>query len=113
YNKTWLPPILPNILWVSGYILKKLNDLIKKVTRGLLGLDTTYFDFNEALKYKKWRSLLYDTLLNQESLVYKLGYLKYEPIKNIVIEHLKGKRNHGGKLAYMMSLELILREIFK
>ena len=113
YNKTWLPPVFPSTLWRTGYILKKLNDLIRKVTRSLLGLDATYFDFNEALRYKKWRSLLYDILLNQESLIYKLGYLKYEPIKKLVIEHLKSKQNHGEKLAHIISLELVLREIYK
>jgi hypothetical protein len=92
---------------------ERLNNPIRKVTRGLLGLDKIYFNFNETLKYKKWRSLLYDTLLNQESLVYKLGYLKYESVKNMVIEHLSGKRYHGEKLAYMISLELVLREIAK
>ena len=56
---------------------------------------------------------MYETILNHESLIYKFGYLKYEPIKVMVIEHLSRKRNHGEKLGYIMSLELVLREISK
>jgi len=51
------------------------------------------------------------TLLNQESLIYKFGYLRYESIKNMVIEHLNGNRKHGEKIAYIMALELVLGEI--
>jgi len=28
--------------------------------------------------------------------------LRYEPIKNMAIEHLKGERDYGEKLAYIM-----------
>jgi len=70
YNKTWLPPIFPSALWKAGYILKKLNVLISEVTKGLVGLEVTYFDINEALRCRNWRKLLYETLLNRESLIY-------------------------------------------
>lgn len=113
YKSTWIPPLLPSTLWKIGYALQKLNDLIRKLTRDRLGLETTYFDFSKALKCRKWRKLLYETALNQESLIYKLGYLKYDLVRNMVIEHLRGKRNHGEKLAYVMTLELTLREISK
>jgi len=113
YNHTWLPPVFPLALWPTGRILISLNNLVRRITKGRLGLETTYFDFGKALKQENWRSLLYETLLNRESLVYKLGYLKYEPMKDMVIEHLSRKRNHGEKIAYAMSLEFILREISK
>jgi len=113
YNHTWLPPAVPCVLWRLGYIFIKLNNFIRKITKGRLGLETTYFDFNEALRQKEWKSLLYNTLLNKESLIYKLGYIRCEPIKSMVLEHLKGEQNHGEKIAYIMSLELTLREIAK
>jgi hypothetical protein len=113
YNHTWLPPVFPLALWSAGRILISLNNLVRRITKGHLGLETTYFDFGKALKQENWKSLLYETLLNRESLIYKLGYLKYEPMKGMVIEHLSGKRNHGEKIAYAMSLELTLREIAK
>jgi len=113
YNKTWLPPILPTGLWKVGFVFKKINNFIKRISNGRLGLDITYFDFDEALRLKAWRALLYETLLDRKALVYKFGYLKYKPVRNIVVEHLSRKKTHGEKLAYMISLELILREIVK
>jgi len=106
-------PIFSSALWKTGYILKKLNVLVSEVTKGLVGLEVTYFDINEALRCRNLRKLLYETLLNRESLIYKLGYLKYNSIKNMVINHLHKSKDYGEKLAYIVSLELTLREIFK
>jgi hypothetical protein len=113
YNRVWLPPIFPCFLWRFGRILITYNNLIRKITKYRLGLETTYFDFSKALRQRNMRKLLYNTLLNQESLIYKFGYLRYESIKNMVIEHLSGKTNHGEKIAYIMALELVLGEISK
>jgi asparagine synthetase B (glutamine-hydrolysing) len=111
YKSTWIPPLFPLMLWKAGYILQALNNLIRKLTKDRLGLEMTYFDFDKALRCSNWRKLLYETILNPKSLIYKLGYLRYSPVKNMVIEHLYGKRNNGEKLAYIMTLELTLREI--
>ena len=80
YNRTWLPPLLPTSLWKVGFVFKKINNFIKRISKGRLGLDITYFDFDEALRLKAWRALLYETLLNRNALVYKFGYLKYESV---------------------------------
>jgi asparagine synthetase B (glutamine-hydrolysing) len=92
YKLTWIPPLIPERLWKAGYALQKLNNLIRKLTKDRLGLETTYFDFSEALKYKKWRRLLYETVFNRESLIYKLGYLNYDLVKNMGNEHLRGNK---------------------
>ena len=113
YQTTWIPPIFPIIMWKSGYIFKKLNNFIRKVTKGRIGLETTYFDFNEALRTKKWRKLLYETILNKDSLIYTLGYLKYEHVKNMTVKHLRGEQNNGEKIGYILTIEFLLREILK
>jgi hypothetical protein len=114
YKSTWTPPLLPSALWKSGLIIQRINNFVRMLTGNRVGLETTYFDFNEALRQKNWRKLLYEILLlKQESLIYKLGYLRYDPVKNIVIQHLRRKQNNGEKIAYLLSLELTLREIFK
>jgi len=113
YKSTWVPPLLPPMLWKTGFVIQRMNDLVKKLTNDRIGLEKTYFDFNEALRQKNWRKLLYGTLLDRKSLIYKLGYLEYDPVKNMVIEHLYRKQNNGEKIAYLLTLELTLREIFK
>jgi hypothetical protein len=113
YKSTWIPPIFPTFLWSAGYILQRLNNIIVKITKGRVGFELTYFDFDDALRRGKWNELLVKTLLNKNSLIYVLDILRYDTVKNFVVEHMYGKRNHGEKLAYIMSLELILREIYK
>ena len=113
YQSPWIPPIFPLFMWKTGYIFKKLNNFVREITKGRIGLETTYFDFNEALRTKKWRELLYDTLLNSNSLIYSLGYLKYDAIKDMLIKHLRGVQTYGEKIGYILSIELFLREISK
>jgi len=92
---------------------KKLNSFVRKITNDRIGLETTYFDFDEALRTKKWRELLYYTLLNRNSLIYRLGYLNYYAVKDMLIKHLRGEQRYGEKLGYILSIELFLREISK
>ena len=113
YQSTWIPPIFPLFMWKTGYIFKKLNNFVREITKGRIGLETIYFDFNEALRTKKWRELLYDTLLNSNSLIYSLGYLKYDAIKDILTKHLRGEKNSGEKIGYILTLEMVLREILR
>jgi hypothetical protein len=113
YQSTWIPPIFPLFMWKTGYIFKKLNNFVREITKGRIGLETIYFDFNEALRTKKWRELLYDTLLNNNSLIYSLGYLKYDAIKDILTKHLRGEKNSGEKFGYILTLEMVLREILR
>jgi hypothetical protein len=113
YQSTWIPPIFPIFMWKIGYIFKKLNSFVRKITNDRIGLKTTYFDFNYALRTKKWRELLYYTLLNRNSLIYRLGYLNYYAVKDMLIKHLRGEQQYGEKLGYILSIELFLREVSK
>ena len=114
YNHTWVPPILPIILWKAGTVFRLVYDFIRKATKGHVRIvDTTYLDFDEALRYKGWKKLLRELLLERGSLIYKFGYLNYEAVKNMVVKHLSGRVHLGEKLGYIMTLELILREIAK
>jgi hypothetical protein len=75
HSRTWPSSVFPSVLWPAGRILIRLNDFVERITKGRLGLETTYFDFSEALRQKNWRSLLNDTLPNRESLIYKLSLI--------------------------------------
>jgi asparagine synthetase B (glutamine-hydrolysing) len=52
YKSTWVPPLLPPMLWKTGFIIQRMNDLVKKLTNDRIGLEKTYFDFNRALRQK-------------------------------------------------------------
>lgn len=112
YQKTYLPPILPVMLWNLGFVLKKINNVLWKISRGKLGFEPTYFDFNKALRSSlKWRKLLEETLLQERSLIYTLGCIDRSYVHKLVIEHLSGKNNNGEKLGLLITLEIILRYI--
>jgi len=108
YQKTLIPPILPHKLWRLGSLLLILN----RIAKGKL-IKHTYFDFDEILRTSKnWRKLVTETLLNDESLAYKRGYLNKEFVERLVNAHYSGK-NYGEKLALLITFELFLRVFFQ
>jgi len=108
YQKTLIPPIFPHILWRLGYLLLILN----RIAKGKL-IKHTYFNFDEILhNSNNWKKLVMETLLNDESLAYKLGYLKKDFVKKLVKAHYSGK-NYGEKLAFLITFELFLRVFFQ
>lgn len=110
YQKTLLPPFIPQKLWVPTGLIKRAINVLKKFG---LKFEHEYFDFNEALrKCPSWRELIANTLFNEESLIYKQGYLNKDKIEELVNEHINGK-NYGEKLAFLMTTELILRLFLK
>ncbi|MCS7374776.1 MAG: hypothetical protein NDF56_07345 [archaeon GB-1845-036] len=112
YQKTLLPPIIPTSLWRFSFIIHLLMKIIRKISKGRIGYAHTYFDFNNLLRYSKpWKKLLKETLLREDSLIYKRGYLNRNYVVKLVKEHINGK-NNGEKLAFLISLELVLKLFF-
>jgi len=112
YQKTLIPPIIPHPLWAFSYVLLYASKILRKVSKGRLSYEHTYFNFDEVLrKCPSWRSLIKDLLLNENSLIYKWGLLNKNYCTELVKEHFGGK-NYGEKLAFLMTLELILRIFF-
>jgi len=107
YQKTLIPPIFPHWLWRLGYLPLILNRIIK----GRL-VKHTYFDFNEILRTSShWKKLIRETLLNNKSLAYELGYINKEFVEKLVRAHYSGK-DFGEKLAFLITFELLLRVFF-
>jgi asparagine synthase (glutamine-hydrolysing) len=108
YQKTLIPPIFPHMLWRLTSLLLMLN----RIAKGKLAKHT-FFDFDEILRTSNnWRKLVTETLLNDESLAYKRGYLNKEFVKRLVSVHYSGK-NCGEKLAFLITFELFLRIFFQ
>jgi len=85
---------------------------MRKLSQGRVALFVSYFDFDKVLREsKEWKEILWDLLVQEDALVYKLGYLNRRFVLKIIRDHLKGKRN-GLKLAYLMTLEIFLRLFF-
>jgi len=113
YANTLVPPILPHKLWrpVYGFFLI-IDKIMRKLSQGRVALFVSYFDFDKVLREsKEWREILWDLLVREDALVYKLEYLNRQCVLKIIRDHLKGERN-GLKLAYLMTLEIFLRTFF-
>lgn len=107
YQKTLIPPIFPHMLWQLGHLLLILN----KIAKGKL-VKHTYLNFDEILRTSNnWKKLVAETLLNSESLAYKLGYLNKDFVEKLVKAHYSGK-NYGEKIAFLITFELLLRVFF-
>jgi hypothetical protein len=107
YQKTLVPPIFPHMLWRLGYLLLILNRIVK----GKL-VKHKYFDFDKILcTSNNWKKLIRETLLNGESLAYRLGYFNKDFIKKL-IEAQYSEKNYDEKLAFLITFKLLLR-IFK
>jgi len=108
YQRTLIPAIFPRPLWRLGSLLLILN----KIVKGKL-FKHHYFDFDEILRtLNNWKKLIGETLLNNESLVYKLGYLNKDFVEKLVKAHYSGE-NYGEKLAFLITFELFLRIFFQ
>jgi hypothetical protein len=68
YKSTWVPPLLPSMLWKTGFIIQRMNDLVRKLTNRRIGLEKTYFDFNEALRQKTGENFYMGLFLIEKAL---------------------------------------------
>jgi len=112
YQKTLLPPIIPTSLWCFSHIIHLLMKFLQKISKGRIGYSHTYFDFNNIIRYSKpWKKLVEDALLNEISEIYKRNLINKDYVNEIVRDHMNGK-NNGEKIAFLISLELVLRLFF-
>ena len=113
YQKTHLPPIIPTRLWCLSFVVQLLKQMIDRISMGKIRYTHTYFNFNEILRTSPaWIKLLKETLMNKNSLIYRLGYLNKSYVSILINEHLVGRKDNGEKLAFLISLELFLQSFF-
>ncbi|MGQ9507701.1 MAG: asparagine synthase-related protein, partial [Candidatus Bathycorpusculaceae bacterium] len=115
YQSTMMRPNMPFIFWRFGALffggIKRLKVFFWRLSKGRIFLSNrhSYFDFDEALRIAPtWKRLVARTLLNGDSLCYKLGYLNKDYVHKLVKDHYKGKKN-GEKIAFLITFELFLR----
>jgi len=113
YQKTLIPPIVPTKLWHLSRVMFFVLHVLERALRGRLKYKHSYFNFDEALRLsQKWRDLIKEILLNENSLAYIQGYLNREYVTKLVEEHWKGVKNNGEKIAFLITFELFLRNFF-
>ncbi|MEM3700273.1 MAG: asparagine synthase-related protein [Candidatus Bathyarchaeia archaeon] len=110
YQRTLVPPIMPSQLWRPSTLVL---GAVQRLSRGTFRYKHSYFEFNEILRrHSKWMKLLKETLVNENALIYKFGYLNKNYVTKIVNEHFKRRGNNGEKIAFLMTLELLLQNFF-
>jgi len=120
YVKTMVRADAPHIFWKLGIFYLKSIRFIKralwKLTRGRIYLPNKhyYIDMGEVWRVSPaWRKLLAETILNGDSLCYKLGYLNEKFVREVVKQHYSGLINNSEKIAFLVTFELFLRIYFK
>ncbi|MGB9693816.1 MAG: asparagine synthase-related protein, partial [Fervidobacterium sp.] len=112
YQKTLLPPIIPTQLWRFSLFIHRSLNLLKRIQRGKAGYEHTYFDFSNLLRHSKpWKILLEDTLLNENSLIYKREILNRKYVAELVERHMRGE-NNGEKTSLPNHTRTIPQNIF-
>lgn len=110
YQKTLLLPIVPSRLWHPSTLV---IGALKRLSRDAFRYKRSYFEFNEILRrHPRWINLLKETLMNENALIYKFGYLNRDYVTKVVNEHFKRRRNNGEKIAFLITLELLLQTFF-
>jgi hypothetical protein len=120
YVKTMVRGNASNIFWKLGILQLKLVRFTKRVlwklSRGRIYLQNKhyYIDMGEVWRTNPtWRRLLNETILNDNSLCYKMGYLNKEFVGKVVSEHYNGVKNNSEKIAFLISFEIFLRIYWK
>ena len=120
YVKTMVRANAPDVFWKFGMFYLKFIRFIKralwKLSRGRIYLPNkdSYIDLGEVWRVSPaWRKLLTETILNDESLCYRLGYLNKEFVRKVVTEHDGGIKNNSEKIGFLVTFELFLRIYFK
>jgi hypothetical protein len=113
YQKTLIPPMMPTKLWRLSLAVQFFRQVIERFLMGKIRYAHTYFDFSEILRTSpSWKKLLKETLISENSLIYKLGYLNKNYVRILVNEHLKRVKDNGEKSAFLITLELLLQTFF-
>lgn len=120
YVKTMVRANASHVFWKLGVFYLKFVRFVKralwKFSRGRIYLPNKhyYIDMGEVWRVSPaWRKLLTETVLNDESLCYKLGYLNKEFVKKVVKKHYSGIKSNSEKIGFLVTFELFLRIHFK
>ncbi|MGD8506283.1 MAG: asparagine synthase-related protein [Candidatus Bathyarchaeota archaeon] len=116
YVKTMVRANASDFLWRLGRLYLKFIRLTKRVLwklsrrRIYLPNKHYYIDLGEVWRTNHaWKKFLVETLLNHNSLCYKLGYLREGFVRKVVKEHYSGVKNNSEKIAFLITLEVLLR----
>jgi len=119
YVKTMIPPRAPEMFWTLGTLYQKGIRFVKraiwKFSRGRIYLPNKqdYADVGEMWRVSPaWKNLLNETILNEEALCYKLGYLNKNFVEKVVEAHRYGIKSTGQKVSFLVTFELFLRMYF-
>jgi len=117
YDMTSLPPIVPFKLWRVGvrahWFFRKMRGTIWRLSKGRILLKSRhgYFHVDEYIRQDhRWRRVMRETLLNENSEIYKRNFFQLEGVKKLIKEHEFGKRDHWMMIAYIVTFELFLRD---
>lgn len=116
YQRTYLPPVAPLKLWKVGErahsIFRKMKGILWRLSkrRILLKSQHGYSHVDEYIRQDyRWRRVIRETLLNENSEIYKRNFFQLGGVKKLIMEHESGKRDHWRLIAYIVTFELFLR----
>jgi asparagine synthase (glutamine-hydrolysing) len=119
YQMTYLPPTVPFKLWKLGvradFVFLKTKSIIWRLSKGRILLKSRhgYLHVDDYIRQDhRWRRVIRETLLNENSEIYKRDFLQLGGVKKLIMEHESGKRNHWMMIAYIVTFELFLRDFF-
>jgi len=117
YDMTSLPPIIPFKLWRVGvrahWVFRKMKGIIWRLSKGRILLKSRhgYLHVDDYIRQDyRWRQVIRETLLNENSEIYKRNFFQLEGVKKLIMEHESGKRDHWMMIAYIVTFELFLRD---
>jgi len=117
YQRTYLPPVAPLKLWKVGErahsIFRRMPGIMWRLSRRRILLESWhgYIHVDEYIRQDyRWRQVIRETLLNENSEIYKRNFFQLEGVKKLIKEHETGKRDHWRIIAYIVTFELFLRD---
>ena len=117
YQRIMVSPYSPRFIWsMSRYILgaqHRIRRILWNYSRGKITIPYRhcFVDIEQWLRSNTyWRNFTRETLLSKKSL--SRAYFNSDYIKKLITEHEFGKFDHTQKLAYLISIELFLKEFF-
>jgi len=109
------PPEAPLLRFLIGELKASLKRKCARTFERLFGKTLSLFETDDYRRYDRWlrtgsRDYTLKVLMDPRTL--NRGYLKSDYIKNIVEEHMAGRRNHEQIICDLINLELMFRMFF-
>ncbi|MEM1540398.1 MAG: hypothetical protein QXJ07_03335, partial [Candidatus Bathyarchaeia archaeon] len=60
-------------------------------------------------RHAGWVRFLKETLMNENALIYKYGFLNKDYVVKIIEDHFGRRKRNGEKIAFLIALEIFLR----